>query len=734
MLKIDEEGYWTVSYDNGNSYARILDNSGNPISAIGIKGDKGDKGDTGEKGDQGDKGDKGDTGDKGDKGDTGDKGDKGDAGVCVRIVVIEGNYVYQLYSPDDPETIIESVVTPYSANPEQVLQSIVEDQNSGVITLTMADGSSFKFNLDVVYPTSIVLLTDHINIVGQERTSSFEFRINPSNSFINFIYDGENANIELDQISVTRAGDADSYVTTPTNYKIIDVKPSLNEMGERKVGQYTVTVSAEASDADGEEIVALVITTKDGRGNRIQISSTLMTVAYDTCPQIYGISVAGIDAVKTDNTTFYVKIPYGTDTKSLPVSFSTNSEVSVGAVTTPESIDLSNPVKLQATLNGITRDYTLIAYYSNLPVVYVNTPTPITSKEEWTANCTIQIANSGEYDDTYTSSIKGRGNSTWSYAKKPYAIKLDKKAAVLGMPKHKRWCLLAEYLDPGFVRDELTYYIGREISTLDWTPRTRQVEVVLNGKYNGLYLVCEQIKIDDNRVNVGDDGFIMEIDARATEDTDPYFSIAHIPQPVAVKDYDEKEGSLEYVEDYVVRADALLFSKDYLDPESGWKSMIDMPSFVDWYIVRELAKDNDAIFWSSCYMSLKRGEKLKMGPLWDFDISMGNYFQEGGTSDSNNPEGFRIKNVAWYQRMFTDPEFVALVKQRFNVYYYSQDKIYSQIDMIEETSREAYQGDVNLWRPSYSSTAYSYRQARLNYLKSWLKQRFDWLKSEFDKM
>lgn len=709
MIKIDEDGYWCVSYDDGMTYSRILDASGNPISAIRSIRSTGDKE---------------------------DQGEKGDSGICVKVVIVDGLYVFQLYSPDDPNTIIESIKTPYTSNPAHVLQSIVEDQENGVITLTMADGTAFKFNLDVSYPSSIVLLTDHISVSGQEHTASFEFRINPSNSYINFVFDGSNPNIELDQISITRAGDADSYVTKPSNYKIIDVSPSFNESSERKVGQYTVKVSSESQDADGEEIVALVITTKDGRGNKIQISSTLMTVEYDTRhPQIYGISVAGIDAVKTDNDTFYVKLPYGTNTNSIQAEFSTNSAISVGDVSDPETLDLSNPLKLTATLNGVSREYTLIVYYSNLPVIYVNTPSPIVSKDDWVKKCSMQIVNAGDDNAIYEKvQIKGRGNSTWGQPKKPYAIKLDQGAEVLGMPSHKRWCLLADYFDPSLVRNNLAYWIGREISTLDWSPRTQEVELVINGKFNGTYLLCEQIKIDENRVNVGDDGFIMEIDARASSDTDPYFSVSNIAQPVAVKDYDEEDGSIDYIKDFINRADALLFSANYLDPETGWKSMIDMDSFVEWYLIKEITKDNDAIFWSSCYMNLKRGEKLKMGPLWDFDISMGNYFEEGGTPNANNPEGFYIQNVRWYQRMFTDPDFVALVKQRFEVYYNSKDKIFEQIDKIETKTHDSYAGEIDLWRSSYSSSLYDYRKARIDYLKQWLTQRFDWLKSEFDKM
>ena len=123
-----------------------------------------------------------------------------------------------------------------------------------------------------------------------------------------------------------------------------------------------------------------------------------------------------------------------------------------------------------------------------------------------------------------------------------------------------------------------------------------------------------------------------------------------------------------------------------------------------------------------------------MGPIWDFDISMGNYFEEGGTADANNPERFRVMYVEWYRRMFTDPEFVACVKRRFNEYYNSQELIYGQIDKIEAETHEAYPGDIYRWRPSYSDSPHTYRMERINYLKGWLKKRFDWLKTEFDKM
>lgn len=699
IVKIDSDGYWTVSYDFEKTFNRILDESGNPVIAV-----------------------------------------PEDNSTCVRVATDEdGNYVFEIYAHSSPDEVIKTIKTPISSDPAVAIASIVKEENNGSIILTMQDGSEFRFNLDVSYPTSIVVLNEKVAITALSNDTIF-FRLNPSNAFINFIIDGENPNIELDAIP-SRADEFASYTNPSVEFRIDSVFTDKTPEGIVKQGQFCAIVEVLSHETLLSERICLVVTTKNSNGETIRISSTPFTISYVGGNEIDSVSIAGVAGEKTDNI-FHVQLPPSTDLSALTPTFSGNF-VSIAikhgntCVSDFEKVDFSNPVSIIASdAAGNSREYVVVITFSNLPIIYINTTAPIVNKYDWVQDNTIQIYNAGEYNSTYTVSIKGRGNSTWYYDKKPYAIKLDKKASVLGMPAHKRWCLLAEYCDPGIVRNNIAYYIGREISTLDWSPRTSMAEVVINGKYNGLYLVTEQIKIDKNRVNVGDDGFVLEIDDRAyfPDETDPYFRINHIERPIAVKDYDEKEGSLAYIEDYLTKADALLFSENYLDSEHGWKSMFDMESFVEWYLIKEITKDEDGAFFSSCYMNLKRGDKLKMGPLWDFDLSMGNYFQEDGDPDSNNPEGFKIKNVEWYQRMFTDPEFVALVKQRFSVYYNSQEKIYSQIDQIEAATRDAYKGEIDLWRPSHSTDPYEYRKARIDYLKNWLKQRFEWLKTAYDNL
>lgn len=123
-LLIDTDGYWCVSYDNGVTFSRLLDSNGNPIKAEGKKGDQGEKGDKG------------------------DKGENGEDGISVRIVVDEnGFYVFQLYRISDPDTIIETITTPIDSNPDHLISSIVEDDVTHVITITMQNGKSSHTHL-----------------------------------------------------------------------------------------------------------------------------------------------------------------------------------------------------------------------------------------------------------------------------------------------------------------------------------------------------------------------------------------------------------------------------------------------------------------------------------------------------------------------------------------------------------------------------------------------------------
>ena len=385
--------------------------------------------------------------------------------------------------------------------------------------------------------------------------------------------------------------------------------------------------------------------------------------------------------------------------------------------------------------------------HSGLPVTIINTPNnqDINSKEEYIDNTLISIFQTDIIDEfCEIMNIKGRGNSTWEQPKKPYAVKFNKKKSLLDFPEDKSWVLLANYLDPTLIRNDLALYLGEEYTDLAWTPHYAQVDLVLNGEYKGIYQLGEKIKIAKKRVNVGDDGFLFEIDARAPSEEDSrYFTVTHIEQPVNIKDpeveYDDDD--FVYARDYVNLAISTLFSESFIDEEEGWRKYMDMDSFIDWYLINEISKNADSRFISSCYMNLKRGGKLKMGPIWDFDIAFGNYpFLDAETQAvMNATSGYRVKKTELYSRLFEDPAFVLRLKEKFDNIYTQKDQILGHIDQKAAILSPKMSEENRLWGrlgPTSSSkeTVEAAYAEKISDLKTWLSNRLEWLKSEFDTM
>lgn len=280
----------------------------------------------------------------------------------------------------------------------------------------------------------------------------------------------------------------------------------------------------------------------------------------------------------------------------------------------------------------------------------------------------------------YTCGLRLRGNSTQNMPKKPYAIKLDDKAEILGMPKHKRWVLLANWLDRTMVRNDMAFYLAQQTGV--WVPRGKHVEVVLNGVHVGNYLLGEQIKIDKNRLNIADVdaadyttdddvaenvGFLLECDAAADE-TEIYFRIySPVPFYVYIKDPGDAESGTRantYIQNYFSTVGTAL-------SRSSWVSLatyIDYQSFADYWLFSELTENQESKHPKSFYMHKDAGGKLCAGPAWDYDwgtfISMDNITNNSSTAGKISNK-FTMRYTMWYQYLFNDSAFVAVVKSRW---------------------------------------------------------------------
>ena len=689
QLKI-ENGYWQVSYDNGSTWTQL-------DKAVGGNGQDGAQGVQGvtpqlkiENGYWQVSYDNGSTWTQLDKA-VGENGQDGEQGITPQLK-IENDYWYLSYDNGDSWIQLDKA----SGEDGDSMFERVDVSDPHAVLFVLADGTEIRIPRGVVCPTGIIVLSERVSL-GAGTQARCEFRVNPSNATVDFQLDGENRNLQLDRISsriVTRA----SYVTDPVNYRLVSVEPSKNDMGEIKQGQYVAVIEDAGLATSYSEQAAFVLTTFDENGNTCRLSSLPFEISFATGTELLSVSIGDAEAVRTDEETFQIKLPYGTDLKNLQPKFSINgASITLKDGGEVETVDFSNPVWFSVTAaDGAVQDYRVVVHYSDLPILYITTPSPIESKDEWTKQCSIEIWNAGEENGIYADvQMKGRGNTTWTFPKKPYAIKLDKKEKVLGMPKHKRWVLLANYLDGTYMRNAVAFEIARRLPGLSWTPRGRFVDVVVNGEMQGNYYLCEHIKIDENRVNIAEitptdvagdavtGGYIFELDVNYDELFK--FKTSHRQLPVMFKDPDEEiaDEQLTYAENYFNTIEDILYGGNPKDENVF--DYIDMDSFIDWWLVHELSFNAEPLHPKSSYMNKDRNGKLMAGPVWDFDYGTFRLINNG------------IIVAIWYGELFKKPEFVARVKERWSLYKEELESVCTFIDETAADISESVAGDRMKW-------------------------------------
>lgn len=445
-----------------------------------------------------------------------------------------------------------------------------------------------------------------------------------------------------------------------------------------------------------------------------------------------------------DGNNILVHIPYIVQNKILKPCISIIGDNVAFESSTDEYINFSEPVKcIVSDERGNNKEYTvMVTAFTGLPIVYIETEggTEIVSKDDY-VNATISIKNdlitrSSKLDLEPTAvRIKGRGNSTWKLPKKPYKLKFDSKTSLLGEPKDKEWVLLANYTDKSNLRNATAFFIGDELTALEWTPCTHFVELMLNGVYKGTYQLSEQVKIADERVNVSDDGYLLEVDQLdRMEEGDVYFKTDRILLNIKDPDVEYDTEAYNWIKDYVTNVENVLYSENFLDENTGYAQYIDMQSYVDWYLVQEIAKNNDGIFFSSCYMNIAPNEKLKMGPLWDFDIAFGNI----NYNNNMDPTGFWVKNAVWISRMCEDPTFMKMIRERFDKIYNNKNVIYNYINENADYLKYSVIENNSVWKTLYTSTWPNYYiwgsyENEVQCLKDWITKRLDWLNNNLPK-
>ena len=390
-------------------------------------------------------------------------------------------------------------------------------------------------------------------------------------------------------------------------------------------------------------------------------------------------------------------------------------------------------------LNGNIKNYVVVLEsFTKLPVIIINTEneSSITSKEEYLKGKLTFIGK--DYKNPFYKKnikIRGRGNYTWQQPKKPYQLKFEEKSSFLDMSKDKKWIFLANYIDKTMSRTRLAFELGY-ISNLDWTPRSQFAEVILNGEYVGTYQISEKVEEDDHRVNIGNNGYLLEVEQLdKMKSDDIYFRTPrniyfNIKSPEVILNSDE----FNYVKSYVSEVETILYAQNY--DGKKLRSLIDIDSFVDFYLINEISKNNDAAFWASTYLTLIPGEKLKMGPIWDFDVAFGNI----NINDNWLTSGWHMKESKWIKMMFRDDIFIKKVKERFNYYYNNKDRVLDLSNRLSKSLQKSRIENDKVWEtlgyyffPQYAYDFSSFEEEH-EYLNNWINERYEWLKDAIDEL
>ncbi|MFT3904784.1 MAG: CotH kinase family protein [Steroidobacteraceae bacterium] len=392
-------------------------------------------------------------------------------------------------------------------------------------------------------------------------------------------------------------------------------------------------------------------------------------------PEITAFSVGSLPAAVIDQQANSIVIStqeWIEGLSALTATFTAVGTVRVGGVTQVSGStanDFHTDLAYTVISGAAARTYTVqirSPQTTGLPVIKIDTldGQEITSKEDYVyTNVALIDSDEPAYEFThtsYTDQIRGRGNSTWSYPKKPYRLKFDKKISLFGLTAAKSWVLLANYQDPTLMMNSIAFELGRRFG-FAFTPHDNPVELFLNGQYQGSYVLTEQIQVGEGRVDIdADNGFLVELDAYYDED--PKFTTDIYELPVMIKSPEDLSDSAGYdfVKDAINGLETALADSSF--PDSGYRDLVDMDSFVDFLMVNEIVMNNEIGWPKSTYMYQDVGAKISMGPLWDFD--WGFSFSGTGHQYFTSTSGLIWKHP-FLARFFDDPEFVARYKARW---------------------------------------------------------------------
>lgn len=389
---------------------------------------------------------------------------------------------------------------------------------------------------------------------------------------------------------------------------------------------------------------------------------------------------------------WYLFLPSTADIRTLTLYVSPNvTEVSSGALDhATGAINGLFAEGTEAVLSGETGEARIKVMQSELPSLHIvlNDATldnVHADKDVKHRGNSVYLSDlSGAYNLVVENAVelKGRGNSTWDYFdKKGYQIKFDEKTSVLGMDKAKKWVLLANACDDSMMRTQLTYLMANQMD-MGFVPNFEYVDLWINGDYRGTYIVGEKVELGGNRLNLEDPlGALFEHDEGFYHEEDYWFLSDYLQRHFAMKEYvsDGDEVAAEAAMGDFSEAVDELFRYLYSVPSNEislehLSTMIDVDSFVQYYLVNEFVLNHEGFVSSFYWYKDGLDDVIHLGPIWDFDTCMGN---EGSSYTMSS--GY---NHVLFHYLLTVPEFYERTEQLKQEHFALFEETVTNVDLL----------------------------------------------------
>lgn len=407
-------------------------------------------------------------------------------------------------------------------------------------------------------------------------------------------------------------------------------------------------------------------------------------------------------------------------------------------------------------------------FNSNLPIVVINVDGGVTIPDEPRVFATMKVIKRGNGQRNYLTdqdsaallnyngriSIEIRGSSTQILPKKQYGLttlmandSTNNNVELLGLPKENDWVLNAMGFDPALLRDYICYNLSRKIG--EYSSRTVYCELVINNSYCGLFLLQEKVKPGPDRVNVikitkSDyflpnltGGYITKSDKTTGGDPVAWTMPSYVPNDdvmfihVLPKPEEVKETQNDYIKGQFEKL-SYAAGNGNTSFETGYPSIIDVRSFIDYNIISELSSNADSYQYSTYYHKDRNG-KLRAGPLWDNDLTFGNDLFFWGL-DRSHTDLWQVANgdnqgPYFWRDMFFNKEYKCSLSRRWLELTSPGQPLYSDSVIAFISTTAGYISEaVN--RNNYTWNNFTNFNSEVQSIKSWLLQRYDWMNDQ----